>query len=104
MAEPDFGFPLYLQFASPRPGEVLFFFVELSFLREMEIGQIDVNYVGLFRGIKKFSRRFVVLVFAKAPIVLTYNIRVRRSFYKELASELDSFSNKNTMAMEGVMV
>ncbi len=44
------------------------------------------------------------LVFAKAHIVLTYNIRVRGSFYKELASELNSFSNKNTMAMEGVMV
>ncbi len=71
----------------------------------MEIGQFDVNYVGLFRGRKKsFSRRFVVLVFAKAHIILTYNIRVRGSFYKELASELDSFSNKNTMAMEGVMV
>ncbi len=57
MAGPDFLVllsPLYLQFARSVPwGGFIFFFAELSFLREMEIGQFDVNYVGLFRGRKK---------------------------------------------------
>ncbi len=71
----------------------------------MEIGQFDVNYVGLFSWKKKkFSSAICCFGFAKAPIILTYIIRARRSFYKELESELNSLSNKNTMAMEGVMV